>query len=439
MRFGLTRFILLFSLFTALNAQAYITGQIGDSKIDKKNRTHIVVAGIGKELGTLFQAAAIAKGLKIQAVHPNDQIFYISVSEPEHGDNVYQLQRRGLKNVKSTKDDFTEEFLFNELSQFTQIASISFFGHSAAHVGLLLQNKYDRMNYTSPQLKRLKGHFTEDSYVQFYSCNAGFFLAPKIARIWGVPTSGALTSTDFEQLHVDGQWYFNTTGRYPTGGWADANSSTLNKQLSCKSGLCVRLRPDNYPYNGFWGQYKNGGLSFFKFFCPKNDKSRCAKAMALSMLTQFSGEYLDSKSSMRDFLRTSSEFLCPNNSTGDLRKSCMSSLEMALATGNETYNPYRKQTLQCDHKGCYFGMTCKAPTLLPFPSECVIDNPVEGPTTTLVRELKMYIEGFELIKKEQGLAFDKIEIAPVNNNTKLPVDSVKEDQEGSSRVDAGWN
>lgn len=440
MTYAIRNLLCLAVLLSSALAQAYITGRLSKAEINFNTRTHILVAGIGKELGTQFQAAAIAKGLKILENHPNDQVYYIGMVETELEENLAQLKWRGLKIIEGNKSDLKEEKMFKDLQRFSKIASISFFGHSAAHVGLLLQNKYDRFNYTSEFAPLLKGHFTTDAYVHFYSCNAGFFLAPKMARIWKVPTVGALTSTDFEQLHVDGQWYVNTQGSYPEGGWSKENSVSYNNSIPCKTGLCIRMKPDNHPYNGFWGNYRNGGLSIYKFFCPKTDEETCVKAMASSLLNQVSSFNVSLESPMKNLMQAAAEYLCPNNKTGEMRKVCMQALFDAIQVGNETYNPYRKQTLQCDYRGCYFGMTCVAPTLIPFPSKCEIDNPVQGPTSTLVGEFKQYIKGFQLLKKENGLPVETVYIAPVNSAATVPGSQYVDTDEGhKSRVDFGWN
>jgi hypothetical protein len=436
--------LLLITCLGAVTSQAYITGKLTAGAIDYSKRTHILVAGMGKELGVQFQASAIAKGLKIRENFPNDQIYMVTLNESfielTLEENAEILKNMGLKILSLDSSKLTEDKLFDDLSQFKQIASLSLYGHSAAHVGMLLQGKFDRLNYTSDKVRVLQGHFTHDAYAQFYSCNAGYFLAPKMARIWRIPVSGALTSTDFERLHNDGNWYINTSGRYPEGGWKTSNPLSYIKPIDCKTKLCIRMRPDNFAYNGYWGEYTDGGLSFFKFFCPKNTIEQCGKVMALSMLNQIASVNINMNSSVEDFKSATAEFLCPNNKAGTLRKECMSALDESLKTGSESYNPMKKQTLQCDYKGCSFGMSCEAPGIIPFPKKCEVINFVEGTTSTLVKEFKLYLKGFQQLKIDANIPFQPIYIAPSNSKAKAPVKKVDDDNgKESSHIDFDWN
>jgi len=166
------------------------------------------------------------------------------------------------------------------------------------------------------------------------------------------------------------------------------------------AGMCLRLKPDNNAYTGFWGEYGDGGLPFYKFFCAKNSQEDCTKIMAQSLLSFIGNTKIDSSSSFEDFKKVVYDFLCPISNKKDLRNECETNLEAALVSGDYSYNPFNRAQVECDFNGCKLEIKCKT-VLIPSiikPGTCTLNNQFEGKSTTIVREFKAYLDGYKLLK-----------------------------------------
>ncbi len=388
-------------VITFSNAQAsYIVASFGTKKLNTDIPTRILLVGQGDDLGLLFQEVATAKAIKYQEHFPEDQILLITVNEKAL-DSESTLKKWGfnLQNIdKKTLDG--KEFL-RIAKPFNKIKSLDVFSHSSAQYGIHLEGRANRINLNTKNLENLTPNFMKDAYAYLHGCNTGFTLAPYLSNLWGIPVAGSLTSTNFQKLHTDGNFYLSDPGFAPNSDWARENALSNDKTLKCSQGACLRLKPDNTPYVGWWGAYREGGLPFYKFFCSKNSNEVCERVMAKSMLSHSLIINLKTNSSIEEYKKGVIDFLCPISSKKDLRSECEAKLEEALVTNDMTYNPFSRPLVECDFKGCKTEITCDKIFLVKVnrPGTCELKNLATEKATTLVREYKSYLEAYKYLAK----------------------------------------
>lgn len=393
------RILFIAMMFSSIEAHAYFLMTFKTQTIDYNLPTRLLTAGRGEKLGTQFQEVATAKALKYRELNANEQIVLISSNEPDI-DNARILRNFGFVIHKETSRTFDGEKFLEEAIKFKKILSLDIFGHSSAQYGLYFDSRRHRLERDSSGIAKLKGNFLKDAYAILHGCNTGFNLAPTLSALWGIPVAGSMTSTNFQKMHSDGNFYLTEKGFYPNEDWAEVNDKSYESEVKCSSGACLRLKPDNSRYIGFWGEYAGGGLPFYKFFCIKNSPQDCMRIMAKSMFSSLGEERVDSNSSIEEYQRAVVDFLCPISIKKDLRSECEKNLANALVTGIETYNPFAHTQLECDFKGCKAKISCKEIifTNIIKPGSCELENTFNGKSSTIVREYKAYLEGFKSLK-----------------------------------------
>lgn len=293
---------------------------------------------------------------------------------------------------------------------YQKIASIDLYSHSAPLTGVGLEPDLYKARlrvtppgvpnaYQTPNLERLAdGNFIAGAYATINGCNSGFVLAPKLSELWKVPVQAALTSTDFQQLHEDGDYYFNNSGEYPSSGaWRSENDLFFSTPRSCSGGGCLRMKPVTATYHGSWGDL-GGGLPFYKTFCNYNVSSDdCAKIMATMLRAFPSVKNLNAASSRADFESVLVDFLCPLKISSDVRDECEQALRDSLQTGNEVYGALGSRSVECDLKGCNAKIECDYDSNGNAVSgTCGSAHPHNARPKTTIREFKLYLRGFEL-------------------------------------------
>jgi len=387
--------LLLLSLM-ATETNAFLITHFKGGEINYDRPTRLLIAGGGDDLGTQFQEVAKSKALKYQELNPDYQIVFITAEE-KGLNNIGILKNWGFNLQVEKRSSFDGDAFLDEAVKFKKIASIDIFSHSSAQYGIHLDGKANRLTLNTKGVERLKGHFIKDAYAYLHGCNTGFNLAPFLSKAWEIPAAGSMTSTNFQKLHNDGNFYLTEEGFYPNTDWATVNDLSFASSQSCKAGTCLRLKPDNQPYVGFWGEYRDGGLPFYKFFCIKNSGQDCKSVMAKSLLSFVGTSSLKTSSTLPEYKKVVVDFLCPISAKRELRRECEESLESALVTGDETYNPFSRPLVECNFEGCKAEIVCKKVPLtrISKPGTCELSNNFPGKATTLVREYKAYLDGFK--------------------------------------------
>lgn len=398
-------FAALVSFMVSSPAWAYITATYGNAGADPDVRTHILVVGKGNELGTLFQRTAAAKAKKYAELFPNEQIYLISVNETGRSENLDLLSSYGFKNVQEKSGfNFTSTDVFGEMSKFQKIASVDIYSHSVAYYGVILDGKFNRMDPKKDGYEKLAPNFTSDAYAFLHGCNSGQFLAPVLSMQWKIPVAGSFGSTDFQRMHSTGQWHFDDGRKPAEGNFVSINKVSFQRNEACADGACYRLHPSNFPYDGYWGKFSEGGLGFFKFFCVNSSPESCYKAMARSAMSSVSVKPLTLNSSLEDFKAVVFDQLCPLSSRSDIREKCIAGLTKAAAIPGGSYDSYGGKSLQCDFKGCKAKFKCKRMAFIDLLQEgsCEVVNLRESSkTTTQVDEFKAYMQGWKLLQAER--------------------------------------
>jgi hypothetical protein len=394
---------LLSALLTLASVQAnasYFITAYKQGTINYEVPTRLMLAGNGDDLGLLFQEVAKGKAQKYSELNPGEQIVFITINEKEL-DNANALARWGFNIVEDERGTLDGKKFIKEAIRFKKILSLDIFSHSSAQFGIHLDGKAHRLTLNTKGLEAIKGNFMKDAYAYLHGCNSGFNLAPFLSEVWGIPVAGSMTSTNFQKLHSDGNFYLNETQYAPNSNWSKSNNLSFNKETQCSGGTCLRLKPDNTPYVGYWGAYRGGGLPFYKFFCIKNSKEDCMRVMAKTMLTHVGTVNLKKDSSLAKYKEALFDFLCPISATKDIRQECVAKLEEALVTKDYTYNPFSRPQVECNFKSCEAAIECDKifMTGIPKPGTCELKNLAVTPATTLVREYLAYLEGFKSLAK----------------------------------------
>jgi hypothetical protein len=387
---------LLLLCLLATQANAYLITNFKANEIDYNLPTRLLIAGDGHDLGTLFQEVAKAKALKYRELNPTYQIVFITYEEKDYDDKQL-LKNWGFNLQRSIRSSFDGDEFLEQAVKFNKLASVDFFSHSSAQHGIHLGGGTHRLDLGTKGLEALKGHFMKDAFVFLHGCNTGFYMAPFLSRKWEVPVAGSMTSTNFQKLHSDGNFYLNESQYAPNSDWATVNNLSFLEEQKCRDGACLRLKPVNQPYVGFWGEYRDGGLPFYKFFCIKNSNQDCERVMAKSLLSFVGAKPLNTNSTFENYKKNVLDFLCPISAKRDIRRECEENLENALVTGDETYNPFSDEMVQCNFQSCEAEITCKKIFIIQSmkPGTCVLTNNFKGKATTLVREYKAYLQGFK--------------------------------------------
>ncbi|MFZ4402611.1 MAG: hypothetical protein ACOYOK_00785 [Pseudobdellovibrionaceae bacterium] len=401
---------LLVALVSSIS-YGYFRGSYQTS-LDPLKRTRVLIVGHGSELGTQFQVVAAAKAKKYRELYPQDQILLISVDEYADRDkekitqtNMEYLGTLGFTDIQEPESGLKTHYVLDELQTFKKIASIDIFSHSTAYYGVILDGPFNRMDPKRDGYEKLQPNFTSDAYAFLHGCNSGQILAPIFSKIWGIPVAGSLTFSSFYRLASDGQFYANYGKNLPAGvSWAQKNNFSYDQAYNCNSGACLILKPDNIPYTGYWGEFSQGGLGFYKFYCLNNSQDHCFKTMAQAALSFLYSKSLRPASSFQDFKNLIIDFLCPiSGSKPQVRKECNDALEAVAAGLRTSYDSFDGKSLQCNFKYCEAKFSCQRVPLIDLlkPGSCKVTNlRTSNKTTTQSEEFKAYLKGWELLQQE---------------------------------------
>lgn len=382
--------------------RAFLPGvgaSVGAAAFDQP--AHILLSGVGDEVGTEIQRAAVTRALKYRDMDPRASVFLIAFIEAGYETNAARLKKVGFTEIQRVKRAFVDRNVISEMRAFTQIRSLDLFSHNSPHYGLQLESKYSRLAPDSPGLEKLKANFLPEAYGMIHGCNSGWIVAPTFSRRMGIPFAGSFTSTDFEYLNTDGQYYQRNKGQFPATAFEKTNALSFLEEKDCSYGGCTRMKPDNSPYYGSWGVLSGGGLNIYKFFCPGIGEKTCLKAMARSLFAFPSTKVIDQRSSLEDYRLVLKDFLCPSQKKGARRSACSDELDAYEKTGKRTQAIYSGREVQCDFKGCQAKVICDRDAEGNYlHGTCKVVNASPKTVTTREEEYLSYLKGFQLLQAE---------------------------------------
>ncbi|MCF8060353.1 MAG: hypothetical protein K9K67_13715 [Bacteriovoracaceae bacterium] len=375
----------------------YLVGTFEPQNFSYKKITHILVPGsaMGDESDQFFQTTLL-RAKMYRKLYPTHQVVIISQPDVIKASQEEVFARFNLPILENVGSKLTAGQLLSQMLKFEKIASFDFYGHSSPWA--LRLGKKDASMYASDGFAKLKSKFIPGAYATLNGCNGGFILAPDLSKLWGIPVSGALTGSLFERLQADGKWYKKPDRTQSE--WSLENAVNFESAASCSEGVCWRMKPQRNNYGSYWGNFKEGGLSFYKFFCnyPNADKS-CFKGMANSILSFQAVTAPTQKPSWATYEAKVFDYLCSTAKDSNYFDSCVEGIKSAVARGDNVFKAHPGNALNCDFKKCDAEVVCKQKRLFgrsgPKPGTCHLDTKVNQNPTTIVREYLAFKKGFE--------------------------------------------
>lgn len=340
-----------FFFISILSVQSYAYSVFTLKKVNwgQVKTVDVFIAGFGKELGLQFLYGAITRARMHDELYPDSRAQVVIWAE-ENGkrEDRATLLQRGMHILEVNHWHLRDRSIAKEIRKLPPVSSLHVVSHSSAVYGFALQHNY-RTNSDAKLWQQIKDRFTDDFYIFLHGCNTGFLLAPALSKVVKRPVFGSLTSTDFQQIFENDQWYHNNpgTGEFPTGlAKKQVNDVLFSTNESCWKGFCHRMMSNEHNYHGYWGNY-TVGLPFYKPFCnfAYSDPGRCMKGIAQAVYTTTAIGAQSWEDKVEDFL-------CPRMADPKVHSRCVA----ALKNGGEQ-NFYRGNTLQCSLKGCDFSLT----------------------------------------------------------------------------------
>lgn len=378
-------------------------GLYQETTLDTQRVTHIIVVGSAvKEDSNQFFQSGIARAQKYKELSPDHQVVIMSSPEVRGRDDEEVFRDFNIPVIKFIDKTFTPEVLIAELRTYTKIASLDFYGHSspwALKLGkddaALTPSAYEK------SLRALRSHFLPGSYVTLNGCNSGFSIAPDLSKYLEIPVAGSLTGTLFERVESDNLWYKEAD--WTPENYVTTNATSFNEDLSCALGLCWRMKPSQYSYASYWGQFKEGGLNFYKFFCNfENSDNRCEKAMARSLFSFPSVKAINEKSSIEDFKAVAYDYICTTYKNKNKFTECIEGINNAITRGDLVYKTHPGPELNCNFKTCNAVVACKDKIFGSGPrgGTCKLKVNVQPNPTNAAQEMVSFLTGFKLLQQK---------------------------------------
>lgn len=381
-----------------LQAQAWTVFTLnGDRGL--RSETDIFVIGYAGGVGSQFVATALTRAYKILEREPNRSMIFLWANDRSaYEDRMVVQDIPGVRILESNEHGLTLNRVIQELERRRNITSLHFVGHSSALYGFGIQEGV-RFQADARRISGISRNFANGAYVFLHGCNTAFHSAPELSRIWGIPVFGSLTSTDFQQLHNNGDWYWNNRGQFPAqGGWKRSNDQSFAQTKDCRNMACHRLKPNNHPYGGGWGRYEIG-LPFYKAFCNFNQRTsrqerRCAEGVWNAFLdwpstTNIPTRRFFANNSAQTFEEIVEDFLCPKLNGRTIDRDCRQVLDTYRRTRQvSTSRFFFGAQPECTMQSCSVSTTTGNSNL--GGSRTTLFTGVDSGNLTLIREYQMY-------------------------------------------------
>ncbi len=385
----------LYALFVSFCASSYTVFST-QSNFSWQRETDVFVVGYGTGTGGLFLYTALARARKQVEMNPGRQILVIWAREDGQAADVAQVKRLGHSLIGANDSKLTMDTTIYYLDKVKNITSLHFVGHSSGWYGFGLQPGV-RFNSKKSKLIGLKKNFSEGAFIYLHGCNTGFVSAPELSEIFELPVLGSLTSTDFQQLHNNGDWYWNNKGQYPEGGWDYG---------ACQGGNCYRLKSNNHPYTGSWGKYEVG-LSFHKAFCNfdlgksglfsrKKGIDACYQGLWNAIKTWPSTETMRAGTDYSTYKEIVADFLCPKLDGHTIDKTCREVLREAEYGQVSNKKFFWGNQLECNFKGCNWGTNVQN---VPEAGRVQGFTGRDSGNKTIASEYQMYLKLYQLYSR----------------------------------------
>lgn len=350
-------FLTVLTLIFSQNSFGALIAKLKSANEDISLPAHVLVAGAGGDVGSLFIKTAVSQALRFADEASHGPI--ILVAKAVSSNSKIYLEERNFSVIEDGKA-LTERHLVKIIEGTAKITTLDFFAHNSTAAGLQLNGPSERLASDAQALAPLKDNLTSDAIIRFYACNSGYKMAPNAMVVLQKPAAGTMVAADFQELHSNNRWYYHDQGRFPADGhFVSINKLSFSKNQSCDVGGCLRLKPVGNPYQGLAGKSETG-LNYLKFFCPQSGPS-CDAARARSVILSLSILKISATSSVEDLITATAENFCPSFIKMENYDKCMSALKShALGTLKlaNTYNPFGGTPLSCNDQSCQFKQVC---------------------------------------------------------------------------------
>lgn len=343
------RLVALFLTLVMAPAFSYSIFTIKPYNWSKVKSVDVFIAGYGEEMGLQFLYGAITRAQVHDDLYPDTRAQVIMWAEEwnkrkdrkvlrDRNFTILEINGRKLKN----------ERIADYLETLPAISSLHLVTHNAAFQGNAIQRRSDRLGPNNFPWSKFTSKFTPDSYVFLHGCNTGFIVAPGISKALKRPVLGSLTSTDFEEIFADGNWYHNNPDfdQHPAGMRKLKTSGDLHAQTkSCWKGFCHRMTPNIHPYRGYWGNYEVG-LPYYQAFCNYGQNQTTGDSgCRAGIKSAIEATATISPKSWEDKVL---DFMCPRMADPTVLENCKAVLKGA-ETGRRVF---WGSTTKCDLRGC---------------------------------------------------------------------------------------
>jgi len=361
--------------------------------------TDVYVAGFGNDQGAQFLDTAIL-GVKVSRDRfPDHQRVVISAVSEDLGHESNLLRNAGLSLRKADTDDLTKEVLLPDLQNLAvPVRSLQFYGHANTYNGLRLQSKYKRLNYDDKIFADIGSVLDKQAIVVFHSCNSGWFLAPTAAKLWHRPVFGSLTGDNFQELMSDHQWYFNDEGLFPKNTKRMLTTSDITAEtVNCASSSCLRMKPINASYHDEFGTFQRG-LGFYKVFASDKAKTMVPQALLHFTLLYPLDKPLAVNSSHDEWVAGISEWMCPNDENGQIRKACFAAIQNKDFMNKSTLSFFRGKAIACDNLSCQTIVKCHALKYIFGAIPCETEDLSNKTSTVFSDQMKQVFSGLDSLE-----------------------------------------
>lgn len=381
----------------------YRVGLYQDSVLDPDKITHIIVVGSAvKEDSDQFFQSGVSRAFRYKEVYPDHQVVIMSSPDVLNTPDEQVFSTYNVVVVKKVLEKFTAKNMLNEMNMFNKVASFDFFGHSSPWAMKIgdINASFSPYNHYSA-LKQFKAKLLPNAYATLNACNTGFTIAPDLSEILRIPVSGALTSSMFERIESDGRWYKEDDSRGDS--YVVQNKFSYNVTVLCSLGLCSRMKVSRTNYSSVWGFFKEGGLSFSKFFCKYNNRDgSCERGMALSLYAFPSVLPLNKNSTSDEFREVVYDWLCSTGKDRNFFSKCVEGIEQAINRYDLVHQAHPGNELMCDFKSCNAKVVCKLDEYKdPILKTCHLKTPINPEPTNVAREYMSIMKGFFDLTKNQ--------------------------------------
>ena len=219
--------LFLSALLVSSTSFASLVGHLKSKREDLKLPAHVMVAGNGGEVGSLFIQSAVAQGVRYADEFKHGPIYIIARATSEKS-KLY-LESKSYEVIDNNQI-MNGPSLARMIDKYKSITTLDFFGHNSIAMGFQLENSSERLSPTASDLGILRDNLTADAIVRFYACNSGYKLASNAAIVLGKPVGGTFVAADFQQLYKDGRWYYHDVGRFPGGKFVSINTQSFSEK-----------------------------------------------------------------------------------------------------------------------------------------------------------------------------------------------------------------